>query len=60
MKSLILATAGLVTFAILRRRRPGLTGRVQGAVKDAAERVADEVPSDLADRVRETAKGIVG
>jgi hypothetical protein len=57
---IIIATLGLATFIVLRRRNPELAQRVEHAVKDAAERVGDEVPSDLADRVRGGAKGLVG
>jgi hypothetical protein len=57
---IIIATLGLATFVVLRRRNPELAQRVEHAVKDAAERVADEAPSDLADRVRGGAKGLVG
>jgi len=57
---IIIATLGLATFIVIRRRNPELAQRVEHAVKDAAERVGDEVPPDLADRVRGGAKGLVG
>jgi hypothetical protein len=57
---IILATLGLATFLVLRRRNPDLADRVEGAVKDAAEHVKDEKPGDIAGRVRERAKGLVG
>jgi hypothetical protein len=57
---IIIATLGLATFVVLRRRNPELANRVEHAVKDTAERVADEAPSDLAGRVRDSAKGLVG
>jgi hypothetical protein len=61
MKMLIIvATLGLATFVVLRRRNPELAQRVEGAVKDAASHVTDEAPSDIGERVREKAKGLVG
>jgi hypothetical protein len=61
MKLLIIfATLGLATFLVLRRRKPELADRVEHAVKDAAERVTEEAPADLAGRMRESAKGLVG
>jgi hypothetical protein len=57
---IIVATLGLATFVVLRRRNPELAERVESAVKDAAEHVADEAPSDLAGRVRDKAKNLVG
>jgi hypothetical protein len=61
MKMLIIvATLGLATFVVLRRRNPELAQRVEGAVKDAASSVTDEAPADLAGRVRDKAKGLVG
>jgi hypothetical protein len=57
---IIIATLGLATFIVLRRRNPELANRVEHAVKDAAERAAEEAPSDLAGRVRDSAKGLVG
>jgi hypothetical protein len=56
---LIIGTAGLVTFLILKRRRPELADRVESAVKDAAEQVRDDAPGEIADRLREKAKGVV-
>ena len=57
---MIVATLGLATFVVLRRRNPELAQRVEGAVKDAAGHVKDEAPGDLADRVRDKAKDLVG
>ena len=42
---IIVATLGLATFVVLRRRNPELADRVEGAVKDAAGRVTDEAPA---------------
>ena len=64
---IIIATLGLATFVVLRRRNPELAGRVEGAVKDAASQVSDvasqisddaPAPGDLAGRVRDKAKDI--
>jgi hypothetical protein len=55
---LILGTAGLVTFLILKRRRPELAERVETVVKDAAESVRDEAPADIAERLRDKAKSV--
>lgn len=61
MKLLIIfATLGLATFAVLRRRNPELARRVEGVARDAAGRVTDEAPADIAARVRDKAAGIVG
>lgn len=64
---LILATLGLATLVVLRRRNPELADRVQGAVKDAAKDAAETVKDnplesagDIASNLREKAKGIVG
>jgi hypothetical protein len=57
---IIVATLGLATFVVLRRRNPELAQRVEGVVKDAAGAVTDEAPSDIAGRVRDKAKGLVG
>jgi hypothetical protein len=57
---IIVATLGLATFVVLRRRNPELAERVEGAVKDAAGAVTDEAPGDIASRVRDKAKGLVG
>jgi hypothetical protein len=61
---IIVATLGLATFVVLRRRNPELAGRVEGVVKDAAKdaagHVTDESPADIAGRVRDKAKGLVG
>jgi hypothetical protein len=56
---IIVATLGLATFVVLRRRNPELAQRVEGAVKDAAGAVTDEAPGDIAGRVRDKAKGLV-
>jgi hypothetical protein len=56
---IIVATLGLATFVVLRRRNPELAERVEGAVKDAAGAVTDESPGDIAGRVRDKAKGLV-
>jgi hypothetical protein len=61
MKMLIIvATLGLATFVVLRRRNPELAQRVEDAAKEAAGRVTDEAPADIAGRVRDKAKGLVG
>ena len=39
---IIVATLGLATFVVLRRRNPELAERVEDAVKDAAGHVTDE------------------
>jgi hypothetical protein len=57
---IIIATAGLATFVVLRRRNPSLAERVEGAVKDAAGHVKDESPSEIAGRVRDKAKSFAG
>ena len=64
---LILATLGLATFVVLRRRNPELADRVQSAVTDAAKDAADSVKDnplesagDIASGLRDKAKGIVG
>jgi len=57
---IIVATLGLATFVVLRRRNPELAQRVEGAVKDAVGAVTDEAPGDIAGRVRDKAKGLVG
>ncbi|MDX6539944.1 MAG: hypothetical protein QOI71_1554 [Gaiellales bacterium] len=64
---LILATLGLATFVVLRRRSPELADRVQNAVTDAAKDAADSVKDnplesagDIASGLRDKAKGIVG
>lgn len=64
---LILATLGLATLVVLRRRNPDLADRVQGAVKGAAKDAADTVKDspldsagDIAANLRDKAKGIVG
>ena len=56
---LIIGTAGLATFFILKRRRPELADRVESAVKDAADHVREEAPGDIAERLREKAKSVV-
>ena len=56
---LILATLGLATFVVLKRQKPELADRVESVVKDAAEHVRDQAPSDLADNLRDKAKSVV-
>ena len=56
---LIIGTAGLATFLILKRRRPELAERVESAVKDAADHVREDAPGDIAERLRDKAKGAV-
>ena len=59
---IIIATLGLATFVVLRRRNPELAERVEGAVKDAKDAAAKHVDTDtagdLAGRVRDKAKDI--
>jgi hypothetical protein len=57
---IIIATLGLATFVVLRRRNPELAERVEGAVKDAAAHVNvnEDTPGDLAARVRDKAKDL--
>ena len=57
---IIVATLGLATFMVVRRRRPELAERVGDAVKDAAGHVSDDAPGEIAERLREKAKGLVG
>jgi hypothetical protein len=57
---IILATLGLGTLFVLRRRSPGLAERVEDAVKDAASHVKEESPGDIAGRLRDKAKSVVG
>ena len=63
---LILATLGLATFVVLRRRNPELADRVQSAVTDVAKDAADSVKDnplesagDIASGLRDKAKGLV-
>jgi hypothetical protein len=63
---LILATVGLATFVVLRRRNPDLAERVQTAVTDVAKDAADSVKDnpldsagDIASGLRDKAKGLV-
>jgi hypothetical protein len=56
---IIVASLGLATFVVLKRRNPTLAERVEGAVKDAASTVKEESPGEIAGRVREKAKGLV-
>jgi len=56
---LIIGTAGLATFLILKRRRPELAERVEAAVKDAAEHVREDAPGDIAEKLRDKAKSVV-
>ena len=57
---IIVASLGLATFVVLRRRNPELAQRVEDAARDAAGRVTDESPSDIAGRVRDKATNLVG
>ena len=66
---IIIATLGLATFVVLRRRNPELAERVEGVVKDAASqasdvasRISDDAPApgDLAAKVRDKAKSVAG
>jgi hypothetical protein len=56
---LIIGTLGLATFVVLKRRRPELAERVEAAVKDAADQVREEVPGDIAEKLRDKAKSVV-
>ena len=56
---IIIGTLGLATFVVLKRRRPELAERVESAVKDAAERVREEAPSDIAEKLTDKAKSVV-
>jgi hypothetical protein len=63
---LALATLGLATFVVLKRRNPDLAERVQSAVTDAAKDAADTVKDnpfesagDVASGLRDKAKGLV-
>jgi hypothetical protein len=64
---LILATVGLATFVVLRRRNPELADRVQSAVTDAAKDAADtikdnplESAGDVVSGLKDKAKGSIG
>jgi hypothetical protein len=64
---LILATLGLATLVVMRRRNPELADRVEGAVRDAAKDAAETVKDnpldsagDIASSLRDKAKGLVG
>lgn len=57
---IIVATLGLAAFVVVRRRNPELAQRVEDVAREAAGRVTDEAPADLAARVRDKAAGIVG
>ena len=57
---IILATLGLATLVVLRRRNPELAERMDEAVKDAAGKVTEDSPLDLAARARDKAKSVVG
>jgi hypothetical protein len=64
---LVLATLGLATFVVLRRRNPELADRVQNAVTDAAKDAADTIKDnpldsagDVASGLKDKAKGLVG
>jgi hypothetical protein len=56
---IIIGTLGLATFVVLKRRRPELAERVEAAVKDAAEHVREDAPGDIAEKLRDKAKGVV-
>jgi hypothetical protein len=56
---LIITTAGLATFFILKHRRPELADRVEAAVKDAAEHVREDAPGEIAEKLRDKAKAVV-
>jgi hypothetical protein len=57
---IVIGTLGLATFFVLRRRRPELAERVEAAVKDAAGHVTEEAPADIAGKLRDRAKSLVG
>jgi hypothetical protein len=57
---LIIGTLGLASFIVLRRRRPELAERVEDAVKEAAGHVTEEAPGDIAGKLRDKAKSLVG
>ena len=57
---IIVATLGLATFVVLRRRNPELADRVEGAVKDAAGTCHRRGAERHRRRVRDKAKGLVG
>ena len=61
---IIIATLGLATFVVLRRRNPEFAERVDGAVKDAKDAAAQhsttDAAGDLAGRVRDKAKSVAG
>ena len=56
---IIIGTLGLATFVVLKRRRPELAERVESAVKDAADHVRVQAPSDIAENLRDKAKSVV-
>jgi hypothetical protein len=56
---IIIGTLGLATFVVLKRRRPELAERVESAVKDAADHVREQAPSDIAENLRDKAKSVV-
>ena len=56
---IIIGTLGLATFVVLKRRRPELAERVESVVKDAAGHVREQAPSDIAENLRDKAKGVV-
>jgi hypothetical protein len=56
---IIIGTLGLATFVVLKRRRPELAERVEAAVKDAADHVREDAPGDIAEKLRDKAKGVV-
>jgi hypothetical protein len=57
---IIIGTLGLATFVVLRRRRPELAERMEDAVKDAAGHVTEESPGEIAGKLRDKAKSLVG
>jgi hypothetical protein len=57
---MIIGTLGLAAFVVLRRRRPELAERVEEAVKEAAGHVSEERPGDIAGKLRDKAKSLVG
>jgi hypothetical protein len=57
---IIIGTLGLATFVVLRRRRPELAERVEEAVQEAAGHVSEERPGEIAGKLRDKAKNLVG
>jgi hypothetical protein len=56
---IIIGTLGLATFVVLKRRRPELAERVESVVKDAADHVREQAPSDIAEKLSDKAKSVV-